>query len=582
MKKLIRNPLLYLLPLLAIAYLIILPSKIEFSDVKATRNNKTENIKLPYSISTEANEVFFISFNLLTKNQSVKFNIIPDNCIEEILINGKKFPLNGIDGICDYHKGAYFDFSQYAQKGLNHFEFRILNHGGPAGLRVETPYNGFRSLSIMHYVFALLFLLSTALILRKIKFRFIAASIILLGIAVRLVLYAYVGPTQYSYDTGGHLEYIKIISEENRMPEINEGWSTYHPPLYYISSAAIKKLSDLYDPSIANRILQQFSLLLSFGSIIFGVALIIRLFGNCWPAYLTSLVSVLWPGFALAAPRIGNDSLFYFGALFCMFFAQKYWQMHKSSDIILASIGAAIALTAKSTGFVILAIWIIICISGSLRFFRMHSLRTLLISASIIILSLGFSNYRTVIDIYDGNKASLVGNIRNLHSGMQVVNKTGNYLYFDLKDYLLEPYASTWSDKGGRQYFWNFALKTSLFGEFKLWSSPAGHILAIMLSFLLLFIFMLTLWGMIHAQLKEFPALLFAVFLLAALAYLRISYPYSCSNDFRYIMPALFPLVYFAMRGAQILQNSRLKALSYVAMLSFAGLSFMFIVGMGF
>ncbi|GBU25793.1 hypothetical protein R83H12_02451 [Fibrobacteria bacterium R8-3-H12] len=40
-KKLMRKPLLYLLPLLAVLYLIIIPAKMEFSDVKITRNDKT-------------------------------------------------------------------------------------------------------------------------------------------------------------------------------------------------------------------------------------------------------------------------------------------------------------------------------------------------------------------------------------------------------------------------------------------------------------------------------------------------------------------------------------------------------------
>ncbi|MCL2206888.1 MAG: glycosyltransferase family 39 protein [Fibromonadales bacterium] len=582
MKKILREPLFYLLLLLAIVYLAINLSSQKISDVKLTKNNITQNINLPYETSSEGNEVFFISFNLLVKNKNVKYNIIPDNCIEEILINGEKFPLDGIGGICDYQRGAYIDFSKYVKSGLNHFEFRILNHAGPGGLRVETPYSGFKSLSFMHCIFALFFLLSVALILKKLKFRFIPTSIILLGIAVRLVLYTYTGPTQHSYDTGGHLEYVKIIAEENRIPASDESWSAYHPPSYYIASAAIKKIVDLYDPSITNRILQQFSLLLSFGSIIFGVALIIRLLGNCSPAYLAALVSVLWPGFVLAAPRIGNDSLFYFGALFCMFFAQKYWQIHRSSDMILASIGAAIALSAKSTGLIILVIWTIIYIFGSLRFFRIHSLRILLISAFIIVLSLGLSNYRTVIDIYKGKNTGLVGNIRSLNTSMQVKNEIGNYLYFDLKDYLLEPYASTWVDKGGRQYFWTFALKSSLFGEFRLWNSPLGHTLATMLNFLLLFIFIPAIWGLIHFKFKEFPPLLFIAFLFLALAYLRINYPYACSNDFRYIMPVLFPLVYFAVRGTQMLQNSRLKAFSYIAMLAFAGLSLVFIMGMGF
>jgi hypothetical protein len=50
-------------------------------------------------------------------------------------------------------------------------------------------------------------------------------------------------------------------------------------------------------------------------------------------------------------------------------------------------------------------------------------------------------------------------------------------------------------------------------------------------------------------------------------------------SDVRYILPVVFPLVYFALRGMQILQNSRIRKLSYVSILSFAGLSFLFIVG---
>jgi hypothetical protein len=41
----------------------------------------------------------------------------------------------------------------------------------------------------------------------------------------------------------------------------------------------------------------------------------------------------------------------------------------------------------------------------------------------------------------------------------------------------------------------------------------------------------------------------------------------------------LFPIVYFATRGTQILENSRLRKLSYTGMLAFAALSFAFIAG---
>jgi len=362
--------------------------------------------------------------------------------------------------------------------------------------------------AISNFILVILFLISLFLILKKFKFEFISASIILLGVIVRIILH-------HGLD-------------EN--------------------------------------------LLLSFACVVLGVALILNLFGNCWAGYLAALVSALWPGFVLTAPRINNDIVFYFGALFCMLFAQRYWRLYKKSDVLLASIGAAIALTAKSSGFVILGVWVIIYVIATLHSLKMDSLRVLIISAFIIILSIGLSYYRSIIN----------GDVNTMSDAAHIENTMGNYLYLDLKDYFLEPYVSAKIDAGGRQYFWNYAIKTSLFGEFRLWDSNIGRIFATALATLALFIFLLALWGMIHLKFKDLPPLLFVIFLFAALIYLRVRYPYPCSNDFRHIFPALFPLVYFAVRGIQILQNSRLRKLSYVGMLTFAALSFAFIVGRAF
>jgi len=579
MKKILSEPLLYLLPLLVASYFIIIPAKMEISDVKITRNDITEDIKLPCSINMPDGEMFLISYDLFIKDKkTAKFHIMPDDCIEEILINGEKFSLDGISGLCDFNKGVYFDFSKYVQEDLNHFEFRMTNTGGPGGLRIEAPYNGFKGTSLMQLFFVFVFLFSTLLILRKFRFKFMVISIILLGIVVRLIAYTYTGPLQNPYDVDAHLQYIQIVAEEKRVPKSNEGWSTFHPPLYYVASAVIKNIADRYDSNLTSRILQQESLLISFASVVLAVALIINLFGNCWAAYLAALVSVLWPGFILAAPRIGNEGLFYFGALFCMLFAQRYWRLHKNLDILLASLGASIALAAKSTGFVILGVWVIVYILCALRSLKIGSLKTLFASAFIVVLFIGFSNYRAIVDVYEGKKYELVGNNSGLNGGLRVNNNAGNYLYFNLEDYLLNPYTSPWTDNGGRQYYWNYALKTSLFGEFRFWNSPLGYTFATILSLLALLIFVLALWGIIHAKFKDLPPLLFVIFLFAAHIYLRIISPYSCSNDFRYIFPALFPLVYFSVRGVQILENSRLRKLSYISMLSFAALSFTVIV----
>jgi len=582
MKKILCEPLFYLLPLLAVLYFIIIPPRMEISDVKITRDGKTENIKFPYSVAMAENEVFFISYNLSIKDKkTAKFKIVPDDCIQEILINGEIFPLNGIIGLCDYSRGAYLDFSKYVQEGLNRLEFRIMNVNGPGGFRIKPLYiGGFRSISLIHCVFTLLLLFYIALILRKFKFKLIAISIILLGITVRLIVYSYTGPMQNPYDVDAHLEYIQIISEEKRIPKNDEGWSTFQPPLYYVISAVIKNIADRYDPNLSNRILQQESLLISFACVVFGVALILNLFGSGRIAYLAALVSVLWPGFVFAAPRIGNDSLFYFGTLFCMLFVQRFWRLHKNSDMLLASIGASIALAAKTTGFVILGVWVIIYILSVLRSLKVGSLRTLFASAFIIVLFAGLSNYRTIINVFDGKKMELIGNSSGLHGRLKVQNNIGNYLYFDLKDYLIFPYTDAWDDNGGRQYFWNYAFKSSLslYREISLMNYPLGRILASALNISALIMFILALWGIIHSKFRDFPAMFFVIFSFAALIYFRASYPYSCSNEFRYIFPVLFPIVYFSIRGTQILYNSRLRILSYSSMLIFSILSFVFVI----
>ena len=172
MKKKLREPLLYLLPLLVIVFFITTntnDNKPEILDVKLTRNNITEVIKFPYLTNDiQRGEVFSVSFNLLVKDNFAKLNIIPDDCILEISINGDIFPIGGAQGLCDTQKGVTFDFSKYAQKDLNHFNIRIDNRGGgPAGLNATA--NLPKQFSLVHYIFVLLLLASVSLMLWKSK-----------------------------------------------------------------------------------------------------------------------------------------------------------------------------------------------------------------------------------------------------------------------------------------------------------------------------------------------------------------------------------------------------------------------------
>ena len=569
MKKIFSKPLFYLLPLLAVFWFLSIPSRADVSNVNLTYANKTESVKLPLQQKIPQNTDFTVSLDLfIADNKKEEYNVVPDDCLKKIIINDKEVQLDGIKGLCDYPKGTIIDFTQYLNIGNNKIEFQLHNRGGVGGLRLNKIES---KSSLIYFVFIALLFICLFLILRKLKFGFRACFVIFLGITIRIVYFNNTAILdEFDYDYGPHLIYINIIAQEKRLPAANECFVCYHPPLNYIILAPFG-----YDFSL----LKQIPMLFSFLTIIFGVALIYRVLGKNMLAFLASLVCVSWPGFVLTSARIGNDVPFYFASVFCIYFAYSWMHNKKNSHLILATLGAALALAFKTTGFIILGIWVITYICGVFKNFKIGSLKAIITSLILVILFFVSSHYKTIENFIEDKKISVVGNAGGLPNGLRVNNEFGNYIYFDLKDYIIEPYASPWADKGGRQYFWNYALKTSLFGEFKLWNTPTGHIFAIILSILGLSIFILAIWGMLHSKFNEIPLLLLVVFLFAGLIYLRVNNPYSCSNDFRYIFPAIFPIAYFSVQGIQILQDSRIRVFSYASLLLFAILSFLFILG---
>jgi hypothetical protein len=49
-------------------------------------------------------------------------------------------------------------------------------------------------------------------------------------------------PGSVGFDARHHLEYVRLILERGSLPLAAEGWSTYHPPLFYLLSAALAQL----------------------------------------------------------------------------------------------------------------------------------------------------------------------------------------------------------------------------------------------------------------------------------------------------------------------------------------------------
>ena len=49
---------------------------------------------------------------------------------------------------------------------------------------------------------------------------------------------AYAQPSLWGYDAGGHVGYVYGILKTGALPHPAAGWSTFHPPLYYLLGSA--------------------------------------------------------------------------------------------------------------------------------------------------------------------------------------------------------------------------------------------------------------------------------------------------------------------------------------------------------
>jgi hypothetical protein len=334
-RKFLRKPLLYLLPLLVLVGLWIIPEKLNISDVILTVDGKSYAASFPI-VDVQEHSNFLLSFNINVKSKKKSiYKFYPDDCILGIEINGKEFPQEQVKNPCDYDNGTVLDFSEFAHEGLNKIEFQMRNHGGPGGLRIESHYSGFKSFSLMHYIFALLFLSAFILILRKFKINFTSIFIILPFIC--LILYSlFEFYCRLQYELSGPVNWDSDIyfavgrGIVNGIPPWSGLWDIKPPGIFLLSAISFK----FFDTPVFCHWFQSFILIiLAFTPLaahfVFPNRSIWRLFACCLFGLTISLYS---------AERAGEVQTESMGAAFaCLsIFAFAYPNFYKRKALWLS------------------------------------------------------------------------------------------------------------------------------------------------------------------------------------------------------------------------------------------------------
>jgi len=392
--------------------------------------------------------------------------------------------------------------------------------------------------------------------------------ILLTGIAIRIIYLSYTDYQTRTHDVvGGHLAYIEFIAQKHKLPPAISCWECWQPPFYYIAASYVYNFA-LFFHANPFVFLQLFSLLLFTLFLCYGYLFITSFLPNKNTQYIAMLLLTFWPTGIMASIRIGNDIPYYlfFGA--ALYYLLQWTQTKQYLFLILSAFACFFCMITKSTALIPYSILTsTVCIE---LIINSKNRKNLLNQSIFIILILivgfiiGFSNV-----IF--HKMKMIASIDSLNSGLIVGKHIANFIYFDIKTYLTKPFLSVWIDQGeitgGRQYFWNYLLKSSLFGEFE-YANPFQITLSYVISIFLLPI-VYSLFFVIRLLKRPFLSsrflILFSlIFPLAALISYRFKYPHSPNGDFRFILPILFPVCTFIGIILQYLEGKKMILLYYV------------------
>lgn len=442
---------------------------------------------------------------------------------------------------------------------------------------------------ITHFYFqiatTLVFILIAGLLfLRKIQHKYILILLIIISLVPKLFYLYNNNYYMLPNDVPGHVDYIKIVAQKLVLPKPTDCWQCYHPPLFYISGAVnyhIINLMGIINDIEIFRIIQFYTLFIFFIFLLVSILIINEVLGINKNSLLAVGLLLFWPSGTIHALRIANDAPAYLFFALSLLFLIKWWQTNSTRSLILSGFFSATGLLVKSN-LAVMASVLFVCFIYKIYFSKIIILQR---AFEFIILFVIFSiailfNQRS---IFLGMKQddALIGNYKGVPVQVYGIgNGLLNYIGFDFEAYINYSTIIAAEDKGGRQYFLNYLLKTGLFSEVQAIGNLQAFIARI-ISYLLFCLIIFAGIGLFSLRAEDVaarpPLLILASALFLSLAAFRYKYPLSPSNDFRYIYPILIPFVIFIVWSYRYLhRHIMLKGIYYFAILQFILLSFIY------
>ena len=373
----------------------------------------------------------------------------------------------------------------------------------------------------------------------------------------------------YGYDASGHLSYIYQLKEGWGIPLANEGWSTFHPPLYYFIAATLWNLMGKWAPCPLHILFRFISTLMNLGMALLAVLIIHIICPNNPPWQLLSFCFILFtPMHIYSSSMMGNEQITAFLISLGLLLIIQYYKSSKRSSIILASFISVLALLSKYTG-ILLFLTLVACVIYKIIFQpnhrRIHLTNLLLILLITFLLAGGFYWKNTALF---GTPFPLSQSYSYVKGSMDKQppgeRKWADFFGFDLT-LLIDPIVRKVGQKMPlfrSRYIWSLVYSNFWFESFShffilnygKWRKKSGIILLFLgLIPTLLFVCEVGKESLLILQKKRddqmVPLLMLLFFNFGTFIYFNINTPHYSAGKATYFLASSIPISLFMSRG---------------------------------
>jgi len=401
---------------------------------------------------------------------------------------------------------------------------------------------------------------------------------LLMGCWIRFV---YVDSTPASiraHDFQGHMDYLAFVLEQARIPNHDQGFQGYQPPLYYFLAAPMAAPGP-HGGGLIVEPLQQLSLWISCLTLGLGLWVGTLLYRDRpRPLAMFSVLLAAFPGLVYGASQVTNDGLvqlLLFGAMGLLI---CWWQTGRDRWWIMAAAATGIGVLVKSNALLMLPIAMgMLWVKTGLG--RRARLRLLGIGTGIVV---ALSGWLIVVRMTVDRMYSVVPNTDLLPRQLHLSTGPWDLLGFNPVRLLQHPFGNDVVHLQQAQGFWEYYFRSAFFGE---WSFDPALLnmawLILLLALLLVVVMGMGLWHALRHQ-RTVTAHIWVplVALLGTHWVYRIVAPFTPSQDFRYTSLVLLPAAWLVLDAAARLPGP-LKWLAWGAWLMLTGLCAFFLVSVG-